>query len=491
MSTVLVINSIKRNEWANKAFSSGDGVNSRLENYLGSFPSLKTIELVAPGTAGCFPMAESLECPDNCASLVAAFKEIFTNHSRIIYFWSDTPFLDSALTNELIDHHHKYLSQYSFSDGWPLGLTPEILEKSALEKLDLLSRGVTDPIKRDSLFSLIQKDINAFDLETLIAPVDFRLLRLTLAADSKRNCLLLDRLDRAGLTSGASLAEKLLVNQDLLRTLPAFYQFQISSKRLQLPSYLPKPEFTDKDELLSREDFQTMIEKASRLSGDGVISLSYWGEPSTHPQIVELMEDVLKFEDFRLLIETSGLGWNKEVLRSLIEKEGDRIDWVVELDALDPALYKSLRGEGQVEVLDFINFLGEVCPDKLYVQTTRMAENEDYLEALYQAWKEKPGQLIIKKYDHFCGTLPPRKVTELAPWDRNPCWHIKRDFSVLLDGTVLSCPERLDRENPMGNLLKEEIEPVWERGNELYGNHLKGNYPSYCTKCDEYYTYNF
>ena len=110
-----------------------------------------------------------------------------------------------------------------------------------------------------------------------------------------------------------------------------------------------------------------------------------------------------------------------------------------------PPSIKPLRGEGQEKVLEFIEFLGKISPDNLYVQTTRMIENEDYLESLYQEWKEKPGQLIIKKYDHFCSCLPPRKVTELAPWVRNPCWHLKRDMTVLLDGTVLTCQERLDR----------------------------------------------
>ena len=119
------------------------------------------------------------------------------------------------------------MSQYTFSDGWPLGLTPEILENTAMEKLALLGREEAGVIKRDSLFTLIQKDINAFDLETIISPEDFRLLRLELAADGMRNFLLLDRLDKAGLNNGTSLAEGLLKHQDLFRTRPLlFFSFR-------------------------------------------------------------------------------------------------------------------------------------------------------------------------------------------------------------------------------------------------------------------------
>ncbi|MDC7225089.1 MAG: spiro-SPASM protein [Spirochaetales bacterium] len=491
MSTVLVINSIKRNEWADRSFSRGDSVRERLNSYLRSFSDFPMVELVAPGSSGSVDGAVKRECEDSCSSLAEAFGEIFQGHERMVYFWSDTPFLDLSLTEKLLNHHEKYLSQYTFADGWPLGLTPEILERSAMEKLELLARGVETPLERDSLFTLIQKDINAFDLETLISPEDFRLLRLVLAADCKRNFLLLDRLDQSGLNGADSIAKGLGSHQELLRTLPAFFQFQITTKRLQVPTYLPCPDFTGGEEFLDYDSFQTMLDRAADFAGDGVISLSCWGEPAAHPRILDFMNLVLDKSGFRLLIETSGLGWDRESLLPLLKERGDRIDWIVEWDAQDRALYKALRGEGQAEAFAFIEFLGEHSRETLFVQTTRMAENEDYLEDLYQSWKERPGQLIIKKYDHYCGVLPPRKVTELAPWVRNACWHIKRDVTVLMDGTVLLCQEMLDKKEVLGNLLSQEMATIWEKGEAIYSAHLKGDYPPCCTKCDEYYTYNF
>ena len=491
MPTVLVINSIKQNEWARRKLSAGSSSLERLAGYLDSFEGIPSVELVLPGKKASLDNAAAMETEDSRASLVGAFSKIFTGYDRIIYFWSDTPFLDKGLTDELLKHHDRYMSQYTFADGWPLGLTPEILEKSAMEKLEILGRGDSSPLERDSLFALIQKDINAFDLETLISPEDFRLLRLELAADSRRNFLLLDRLDKAGLNNGNTIVEGLNKKQELLRTLPAFFQFQITGKRAQIPFYLPEPDFNLNDEFVRREDLNLMLDKASRFVRDGVVSLSYWGEPSLHPDVYHLMEDVLSHEGFRLLMETSGLGWNREPLKPLLEKYSERIDWIVELDALDPSLYGKMRGEGQDEVLAFIDFLGEEVPDNLYVQTVRIKENEDYLEALYQAWKDRPGKLLIKKYDHFCKRLPPRKITELSPWERNPCWHLKRDMNILLDGTVLLCQERLDKKETLGNLLTGEISDIWERGCPVYGDHLRGDFPSFCAECDEYYTYNF
>jgi spiro-SPASM protein len=500
MSQVLVINSLFISPWREKPFSSGKTVHQGLMKFINQYKDIPRIELLPlasshsesdnPEQTGVIERAEKIFIIPDPENLVSTFKKIFEMYTQIIYFWSDTPFLDITLTNELINHHNRYLSQYTFSDGWPRGLTPEILENTAMEKLEILSRGCTEPLSRDILFTLIQKDINAFDLETLVAPQDFRLLRLLLAADSKENWTLLDRFDQEGLDNHKAINEGLNQKQELLRTLPAFYQIQITSERAQIPTYLPIPDFPIRGEI-SQENFARILDQIENFSHEAVVSLSYWGEPSLHSHIYSFMEQVLTRKGLTLLIETSGIGWNQGSLQSLITKYSHKMEWIVELDALEISLYEKLRGKGQEEALSFIDFLGPQMVGKLYIQTTRMIENEDHLETLYGEWKNRPGELIIKKYDHFCQRLPSKKVTDLSPIKRNPCWHIKRDMVILLDGTVLTCQESLDLQDSLGNILKEDIGEIWSRGENLYKEHIKENYPATCAECDEYYTYNF
>ena len=73
---------------------------------------------------------------------------------------------------------------------------------------------------------------------------------------------------------------------------------------------------------------------------------------------------------------------------------------------------------------------------------------------------------------------------------RVPCWHVKRDLSVLLDGTVPLCREDVGGELLLGNLFSDGLESVWERGERYYLLHLGASYPEMCRRCDEYYTYN-
>ncbi len=120
-----------------------------------------------------------------------------------------------------------------------------------------------------------------------------------------------------------------------------------------------------------------------------------------------------------------------------------------------------------------------------------MKENEEDLEIFYKSWKTKTENIIIQKYDSFSAFLPDRKVADLSPVRRFPCWHLKRDMAVLLDGTVPLCREDVRVEHTLGNAFTEDLAKIWGRGESVYQQHIAEKYPSLCARCDEYYTYNF
>jgi spiro-SPASM protein len=129
--------------------------------------------------------------------------------------------------------------------------------------------------------------------------------------------------------------------------------------------------------------------------------------------------------------------------------------------------------------------------DRVYLRATRMEENARDVEQFYREWKEQTENVIIQKYDHFCGVLPDRRLVDISPVERMPCWHLKRDLSILLDGTVPMCREDLAREHALGNVFADGVEACWARNEEHYQGHVEGALPDLCQKCDEYYTFNF
>lgn len=437
--------------------------------------------------------------------------------TQIFIIWADCPFLDPDFAAILHKKHVKYAAEYTFADGYPYGLCPEILDRGILPVLAKLSEGAQTPVTRSLIFDTIKKDINSFDIETDIAPVDLRHLRLELACDTKRNALLCRTLEGINATNYGEVTK---TRAESLRTLPAFYSVQIAGKCPFECTYCPYPEFclsgkgkspglsaTKRTDTMSLSDFANLVKKIAEFSGDAVISLSLWGECSYHPDIASFVECVLSYPGLSVLIETTGIGWQESAFEKISEAakasaprtNGQKaVNWIISLDAVGSGCYGVAHGIPSIEADALLrealatteklqaNFPGTVWP-----QMVRMNENEVELETFYRFWKERYRQVIVQKHDHFCKSITDRRVADLSPLTRNTCWHIKRDMCILLDGTVPACKEDLYAERSYGNALTGTLPGIWERTGAVYTQHTKCNYEGMCGACDEYYTYNF
>ncbi|MDR2079125.1 MAG: spiro-SPASM protein [Treponema sp.] len=426
----------------------------------------------------------------------------------LTYFaWADCPLLDPALAGKIADRHLRYGAEYSYADGWPYGLAPELLAPGTAGILSKIISGDDGPVERDALFSVIQKDINAFDIETEISSIDLRVHRLSLTTDSRRNTLLLSRLMEAGLSSAADAERIIPARPELLRTLPVFYTIQVAGPCPQACSLCPYPQFgagpngekvTDRKDFLEPRCFTELLDKINSFSGDAVIDLSLWGELSLHPQKEALITAILDRPGLSCVIETSGLGWKTaelEALAAAASRAAPRknrmapLSWIVSLDAADSVRYKEIRGPGFSEAMECAKTLLNLFPKDSYVQAVRVKGAEDDIEQFFRFWKDLGAGIIIQKYDDFCGFLPKLQATDLSPVQRRPCWHLMRDMVILMDGRVPVCRETLDGEELLGNAFTEALETIWARGALLYREQF--SYRGLCAVCDEYYTYNF
>jgi spiro-SPASM protein len=490
-----------------------------------SFPGVrKTVLLTGP--KGEFPpVGEGITLERRDSWTVGAFLEALAAHSAgfdLTYFaWADCPFLDPVLAGKLAERHLRYAAEYSYADGWPYGIAPELLSPGTAAILAKIAGDggfAENPVKRDTLFSVIQKDINAFDIETEISPVDLRCHRLSLCADSRRNLLLLRRFIEGGIPDTAAVERIVAEKPEILRTLPAFFPIQVYGGCPQSCAWCPWPQaagepVTERRDYMEAGAFEALLAKIAAFSGDAVIDLSLWGEISLHPQKMELIEMVLRYPELALIIETSGIGWKDSELErcaGLAQSNAARtnplppLSWIVSLDTAEPARYKEIRGAGFAEANECAKKLLSLFSRDAYVQAVRTVGAEDDIERFYRYWKEaspqskdgaKTTNIIIQKYDDFCGMLPQKQASDLSPVIRQPCWHLMRDMPVLLDGTVPLCRQQIAAANAdvMGNAFTEPLEIIWERGQRFYAAQAQEpkKYDSLCTGCDEYYTYNF
>ncbi len=501
MGNIGIINAIDLQPTALLPLSGGENSLTRVIAGMKGFPEVEKIILLVSGKTPCLSGIDTggveTESRDiwSLSSLFSFFGGLDDGYRDLFYLYGDSPLIDSGLSARMYSNHKKYFAQYSFADGFPHGLTPEIIDTRILKTLAELAGQKEETVDRKSIFTVISRDINSFDIETEISPRDVRMLRISLTADTRRNFLLLERIMERGGTEADSILAILENQSEILRTLPAYAEVQITSGIIQKASYLPDypGETMNRDEDVHMElaSFREILAKLEEFSQDCVINLGFRGEASLHPGAGDIIAAVLERPLFRVLIETSGLGWTDVLLDRIGSMDTERISWIIALDSSDPQIYRSLRGEGMGRAETFARNMLNLYPERVWVQAVRLKDAEDPLEAFYRKWKEISPQVIIQKYDDFCGHLPSRKVTDLSPLERFPCWHLKRDLPVLLDGTVLLCREDLKMERVGGNIFTDSINNIWKAGEDLFNDHTAGNYPSICERCDEYYTFNF
>ncbi len=408
----------------------------------------------------------------------------------------DAPFTDFTLARRLVGLHRTNWCDYTFADGYPQGYSVEVMRRDILPVLKGLATAVQQKWEPGMLFTTLQRDINAFDIETEPSPEDYTLFRASLTVDTRQNYLLCRRLVERG-DEPEEILKTLLEKPALRRTLPHYYQIQITTEMNQTPSYQPwsrsqwAADAPGKGIPMTPSTWKTVLDRIGAETPEATISLGYRGEPALHPELPKIIDVAAEYPGINLYVETAGIGWqaNRDALLKEVVKAV-----IVELDSVKPETYQKLRNgtrDAMQEATEFVEWLAAKAPGKVYVQATRMNENEWELQEFYRHWSGRNGvTVIIQKYNSFAGLLEDRKVADLTPLNRMPCRHLERDMVVLVDGSVPRCFQDIDREFIRGSLTESTVEDLWSRGIPDFMAHVSQDYPEMCARCDEYYTFN-
>lgn len=432
---------------------------------------------------------------------------------QILWIDLDGPFFRVDLAWYLFQLHRANWCDYTFADGFPEGYAVQILRADILGALAALaqSRGITQ--SRSVLFDALSVDINAFDVETEAAHEDWALLKASLTVDNRSNALLCRRMVERDLAVHESrdtpdpeyrrfpddtdpLLRVLLDDPTIRRTVPRYYIVQITEKMAQRPYWTPWSDRrwspSDDTPSIPVDAWRAVLARIASYTPEAIVAIGYRGEPAEHPEIEAVLESFADFPELSLYVETSGAHWRDETLTVLLALK-NLSAVIVHLDASNEERYRAIRGTAEEyrRVMTFIQTLRERRPGVVYVQATRMVDNEEDLAAFYKSWSDVPGVTpLIEKYNSYAGRLPDRRPADLTPLDRNACVHLERDMVILADGTVPMCHQDLDRESVRGNILTDDIDSIWLRGGQDYERHCAGRYSQLCAGCDEYYTFN-
>jgi len=432
-------------------------------------------------------------------SILRACIPLCAKAEQLVLCYADAPFLNRKLLERLDALHVPYKAHFSFADAFPSGYGVEIVDPEVLGPMAMLAaRHPLVTPARDGLFELLKKDVNAFDIETEIAAMDMRMLRINLFCNSKEGYLLCRNVAKLLPGDWANRNPDELngiidTNAQVLRTIPSFFCIQLTERCPQACTYCPwgrSPDFHNRTASMDIGLLEKLVDRIAAFNPQAVIDVSLWGDPALYPHMEELARKVLSYPGLKLYIETAGIGWDLALLQRLAKMANGRITWIISLDSIKAETYAALRGAGFEDAWAFANMLPELFPGSCHMQAVRMTENEGDIKAFFDYWKEKGVPSIIQKFNHFSHRIKDSRVSDIAPFTRFPCWHIKRDMNILVDGMVVQCRDDFEGEHVWGSVWSESLENIWQKGMERYQEHQSGRYPSICEQCDEYFTFN-
>ncbi len=381
---------------------------------------------------------EKYRISNSLDSLVVKLCDIAQDNTHICLMFADSMISYEPLYTKMIETHRKYASHYTRSEGYPESVTPEIFSPNACKMLSYtLSELKTNakiteyssPITRGALFSLVEKRINDYDIEAVLAPQDMRMLRVSLSADTRTNFTLSKQLWDSGLRNPDDL---LLLYEDkpqLFRSLPRYVYIQLTDAvhpTIYDPHYFIMHS-SDKEsgEITQRRACKSMrgdvwnaiISKLTEDAEDAILALGFAGEVALHPDVFSFMSEAS--EAFSAVyVETNGYEW--DTTSSWWNMVPSNISWIVYLDAHNTEVYKNVHKssdcgglsaqEAYTKAHSFVEMLIEKATARnVFVQATRMVENESDLDAFCKYWDGKGAQPIIQKYNNVCGMLPDKK----------------------------------------------------------------------------------
>ncbi len=421
-------------------------------------------------------------------SLLKSIEKNIPSYEHILFFHSDMPIIDIGLINKMISSHLENISDYTFAEHYPEGLTPFIINKGTFKKMLLVSTGNNEPYHYKSIEKLINLDINAYDVEIIISPDDLRFIRDVFRITNKRSFHLVQTLLNQSFNID-KLHTFFKHHPRIVRQFPTYRIVEITGKNNQ--KSITNPVYGLNKELktdMSLEQFKKIMNELNEWCENGVIEMGGVGEPFMHPEIGEILKLCKAYPAFQFFIETNGT-----LLKPFVEtlSKISNISIIININSPEKNLYKKIHGTDDFDLVEeSIALMFEKLKNRVYLQITRMNDNEQSLDKFLERWRVYQDQLIIKKYNSYGNHLADRKVVDLAPLTRFACWKNQREMFIHCDGSISLCSQDFNKESAFGNIKSTKLKEIWQELNAIYSAHWQENYPKICQNCDEWYIFS-
>ncbi|HOV15006.1 MAG TPA: spiro-SPASM protein, partial [Spirochaetota bacterium] len=385
----------------------------------------------------------------------------------------------------MIERHNNFISDYTYSIGYPEGVVPTIIRGDIIKELQKLVEE-DDTIKKDYLFYSLSKDINSFDIETFLSDYDLRIYRIKFGSNDVGEEILTKNIFDVFKKDFSSdkIAQYLKDNLDKIYTVPYMLNLEITNKKSVDSIYLPKT--TSDSNKIDLSLFKKIVNQFNDINSNFYLVFGGFGEPFLHSGFLQILDFVNK-NKINTIIETYGIDMDKSFFEQVEKLDKEYLTFVFKIDSYFETTYNKIHANGNfnkaIENYRALKSSGY----KVYKQITRMVENEEEIEKYIK--NKDADDLIIRKFSTYCGKLEDKKVVDLSPLERIPCFHLRRELFVNSYGKVSLCHYNYD--NIIGDFNNEDINSIIKKIKGFYQDNANKNLKDGCINCDDYYLFNF
>lgn len=410
---------------------------------------------------------------------------------NILFLHSNMPLTDINLTKNIIEQHLQNLADYTFYEFVPVGLTAFALHKDTLKKIAILSQEIEDPTYSPTYINeFIHKDANNYDIEILLLEDDLRFIKENLFITDQRSSNIIKKIEQ-NVPDIALLGKKLKENPSIIKDLPQFFDISLTNNSHSQTIYDPPTEEgsyhlnTDVVKHLLKEitsqEYSPTIQFSNRL-----------GEPFLYKSIIEILSLIKSYRHLDFIIETDGILLEK-YLENIIAIPNLNI--IIHLSASSENMYTNIHNNNYFNTIEknTENLLNNNYKNT-YIQYTRMQDNEEEIKMFMDRWQSFKEHIIISQYNDFCQVLKNRKVINLAPLKRFPCFKLQREFYLNYKGNITLCLQDIQSPKTLEFSfgLNDSLTDIYTKLDSFYNLQKDFNQiPSLCNKCDYWYIFNF
>lgn len=425
---------------------------------------------------------------------VIFWKKLFseTKADHIIKIFCDSPFLDTEIIGDMVNAHTRYLAEFTYSENLPSGFACEIVSKELIDAIPYTGE------KTLPLGQVIKSNINKFDVELYYKEPDIRNKRLSFRTGDSREKKILENISHIESSTPRYSEVKNIIDRNpaVLYLSPSYVEIELTGRCDLDCIFCFRKTLTNVRQDISIDLFKKVLMNMSSFGLPYSICLGGSGEPMMHRNFFEIM-DIVCSENLieNIIIETNGILADGNFRNYLVSSKDKRLKTIFNINGIDQETYKTLHGGDYFNtVFQNITSIKEAVSanDSVYIQIMKINETEQFLDRFYDFWEKYKIQIILQKQNTFLGRIKDRTYSDLSPLERNPCWHLQRDFNILSDGSVIFCKQDVNGDYARGNLNNNSISEIFAKSKDSFLNDYNkklGANPD-CASCNEWYTFN-